>query len=98
MGTEIFVNTVLTRCRTIAALSSELPDKSHPWDLGHSVQTEVGYWDLVCAPTFLVNSLKKKEMIREVDISTTNPFCPPFYYTNFLPIAPGGCSPPATGT
>lgn len=63
MGREIFVNTVLTRDTTIAASSSELPDKSCPWDVGHSVQAEVGYWDLVRAPAFLVSSLKKKEMI-----------------------------------
>lgn len=46
--------------RAIPASSSELAYKTCPWDVGHYVQTKVGYWDHVCALTFLVSSLKKK--------------------------------------
>lgn len=49
--------------RAIPASSSELAHKSCPWDAAHYVQTEVGYWDRVCTPTFLVSSLMKKGMI-----------------------------------
>ena len=77
-----------TRATTIPASSSKLPNKSCPWDAGCCVRTEIAYWNHIRTSTFLVRSLRKKhdlykiiwDMHWEMDISTTNPFCLPFYH------------------